>query len=163
MLKLEIFVDELLNQHWEYIYFFGDDPNAMCMGNMERSFLEVIHKHTPIQHKKTKSSKVPWITNKIKGVTNTRQTKRQTKKKSNTKLETDCSNYKIVKNQVNIELRNAKKNYYSYSKISDQKYNQRKHGSQLITCWATKQTFKSKRTQIRRKYFKQSKRHCRGL
>ena len=66
MLKLEIFVDELLNQHWEYIYFFGDDPNAMCMGNMETSFLEVIHKHTPIQHKKTKSSKVPWITNKIR-------------------------------------------------------------------------------------------------
>ena len=126
MLKLEIFVDELLNQHWEYIYFFGDDPNAMCMGNMERSFLEVIHKHTTIQHKKTKSSKVPWITNKIKGVTNTRQTKRQTKKKSNTKLETDCSNYKIVKNEVNIELRNAKKNYYSSSKISDQKYNPKK-------------------------------------
>jgi hypothetical protein len=23
------FVDELLNQHWEYIYFFGEEPNSM--------------------------------------------------------------------------------------------------------------------------------------
>ena len=31
------FVDELLNQHWEYIYFFGDDPNAIC-GKYGRNF-----------------------------------------------------------------------------------------------------------------------------
>ncbi len=52
------FVDELLNQHWEYIYFFGDDPNAMWEIWREL-FLEVLNKHAPIQHKKTKSSKVP--------------------------------------------------------------------------------------------------------
>ena len=23
------FLDELLTQHWEYVYFFGNDPNAM--------------------------------------------------------------------------------------------------------------------------------------
>jgi hypothetical protein len=23
------FVDELFNQHWEYIYFFGEEPNSM--------------------------------------------------------------------------------------------------------------------------------------
>ena len=30
------FVDELLNQHWEYIYFFGDDPK-LC-GKYGRNF-----------------------------------------------------------------------------------------------------------------------------
>ena len=42
-----------------------------------------------------------------------------------TKLETDWSNCKNVRNQVNIELRNAKKDYYS-SKIADQKHNPKK-------------------------------------
>ena len=80
LLKLEIrknFVDELLNQHWEYIYFFGDDPNAIWEIWREL-FLEVLNKHAPIQHKKTKSSKVPWITNKIKS----HKYERQIKKKS---------------------------------------------------------------------------------
>jgi hypothetical protein len=36
------------------------------------NFLEVLNKHAPIQHKKIKSGKVPWITNKIKGLINTR-------------------------------------------------------------------------------------------
>jgi hypothetical protein len=62
---------------------------------------------------------VPWITNKIKGLISTRD--KLKRKAINTKLETDWSNYKKVRNQVNIELRNAKKNYYS-SKIADQKH-----------------------------------------
>ena len=33
---------------------------------------KVLNKHAPIQHKKIKSGKVPWITNKIKGLINTR-------------------------------------------------------------------------------------------
>ena len=45
------FVDELLNQHWEYIYFFGNDPNAMWE-IWKELFLEVLNKHAPIQHKK---------------------------------------------------------------------------------------------------------------
>jgi hypothetical protein len=45
------FVDELINQHWEYIYFFGDDPNTMWE-ILKKLFLEVLNKHAPIQHKK---------------------------------------------------------------------------------------------------------------
>ena len=86
-------------------------------------FLEVLNKHAPIQHKKTKSSKVPWITNKIKGLISTRD--KLKRKAIITKLETDWSDYKKVRNQVNIELRNAKKNYYS-SKIANQKQNPKK-------------------------------------
>ena len=35
-------------------------------------FLEVLDKHAPLQHKKTRSSKVPWMTSDIKKLMNTR-------------------------------------------------------------------------------------------
>ena len=50
-------------------------------------FLEVLNKHAPIQHKKTKSSKVPWITNKIKGLISTRD--KLKRKAIINKIETD--------------------------------------------------------------------------
>ena len=55
----EKFVNELLNQQWENVYFFGDDPNATWR-IWKELFLEVLNKHAPLQHKKTKSSKVPY-------------------------------------------------------------------------------------------------------
>ena len=30
------FIEELLKQHWEYVYFFADDPNAMPVRNLEK-------------------------------------------------------------------------------------------------------------------------------
>ena len=116
------FVDELLNQHWEYIYFFGEEPNSMWE-IWKELFLEVLNKHAPLQHKRIRSSKVPWITNKIKGLINTRDNLKR--KAIITKLETDLLNYKRTRNQVNIALRNAKKNYYS-TKIAGQKFNPKK-------------------------------------
>ena len=102
--------------------FFGKNPNTI--GELWKElFVEVLNKHAPLQHKKTKSSKVAWITNNIKGLINTRD--KLKRKQIITKLETDWSNYKKVRNQVNIELRNAKKNYYS-SKLADQKCNPKK-------------------------------------
>ena len=85
------FVDELLNQHWECIYFFGEDPNTMW-DIWEELLLEVLNKHAPLQHKKIKSSKVPWVSTKIKGLINTRD--KLKRKAIITKLETDWSTYK---------------------------------------------------------------------
>jgi hypothetical protein len=48
------FIDELLNQHWDYVYFFGDDPNAMWE-IWKELFLEVLDKHAPLQQKKVRS------------------------------------------------------------------------------------------------------------
>ena len=61
------FVNELLNQHWDCIYFFGKDPNHMWE-LWKELFLEVLNKHAPLQHKKPKPSKVPWITTEIKSL-----------------------------------------------------------------------------------------------
>ena len=124
------FVDELLNQHWEYIYFFGEEPNSMWE-IWKEIFLEVLNKHAPLQHKIIRSSKVPWITNKIKGLINTRG--KLKRKAIITKLETDWLNYKRTRNQVNISLRNAKRIIIP-QKLLVKNLIQRKHGSQLITC-----------------------------
>ena len=99
------FVDELPNQHWEYIYFFGEEPNSM-VEIWKELFLEVLNKHAPLQHKRIRSSKVPCITNKIKGLINTKD--KLKRKAIITKLETDWLNYKRTRNQISIALRNAK-------------------------------------------------------
>ena len=64
-------IEELLKQHWEYVYFFADDPNAMWK-IWKNLFLEVLDKHAPLQQKKIRSKKVPWITSDIKKLMNTR-------------------------------------------------------------------------------------------
>ena len=82
--------------------------------------MEVLNKHAPIQNKKVRSKNVPWITRRIKElIISAEKLKR---KAIITNLETDWYNYKQIKNKVNTELRNAKKDYYS-SKIASKKQN----------------------------------------
>ena len=42
------FIEGLLSQHWEYLYFFADDPNTMWE-IWKQLFLEVLNKHAPLQ------------------------------------------------------------------------------------------------------------------
>ena len=100
------FIEELQKQHWEYVYFFADDPNAMWE-IWKNLFLEDLEKHAPLQQKKIRSKKVPWITSDIKKLMNTRD------------------KFKTARNKVNIELRSAKKDYNT-SKIAGQKINPKK-------------------------------------
>ena len=116
------FIEELLKQHWEYVYFFADDPNAMWE-IWKNVFLEVLDKHAPLQQKKIRSKKVPWITCDIKKLMNTRD--KFKRKAILTNRENDWLNFKTARNKVNIELRSAKKDYYS-SKIAGQKINPKK-------------------------------------
>ena len=44
------FIEGLLSQHWEYVYFFADDPNTMWE-IWKQLFLEVLNKHAPLQQK----------------------------------------------------------------------------------------------------------------
>ena len=84
----------------------------------KKLFLEVINKHAPLQHKKIRANRIPWLTSPIKELINTTD-----KLKSN--LECDWKNYKRIGNRVNIELKNAKKEYYS-SRIADEGGNPKK-------------------------------------
>ena len=99
--------------------FFGNNPNAMWE-IWKDLFLEVLDKHAPLQRKKIRSHKIPWITSQIKSLINTRDKLKI--KATISKSETDWVNYKAARNQVNIKLRNAKQNYYS-TKIAGQKCN----------------------------------------
>ena len=113
------FVEDLKQQPWENVYFFADTPNAKWE-IWKILFLEVSDKHAPLQHKKIRASQVPWITSFIKELINTRD--KLKRKAIITNLENDWLNYTRTRNRVNIELRNAKKDYYS-TKIADDKSN----------------------------------------
>ena len=66
-------------------------------------FLEVLDNHAPLQHKKIRTKKVPWITSAIKQLIITRD--RLKRKAIITNLEIDWLNYKTTRNKVNIQLR----------------------------------------------------------
>ena len=99
-----------MQQHWEYIYYCAEDPNAMWE-IWKSIFLEVLDKHVPLQPKKHRSKKVPWITSSIKELIN--KSYKLERKAVFTNLEQDWLNYKTGRNEVNTKLRNAKRNYYS--------------------------------------------------
>ena len=46
------FLNDLLSQHWEYVYFIGSDPNDMWE-IWKELFLEVLDKHAPLQKKRS--------------------------------------------------------------------------------------------------------------
>ena len=85
-------------------------------------FLEVSDTHTPLQHRKVKSYKVPcsWLTSNIKELINTRD--KLKRKAIITKSETDWKNYKLARNRTNIEIRKVKSECYCW-RIADQNSN----------------------------------------
>ena len=113
------FLNDLSNQCWEYVYFFPENPDEMWQ-IWKYLFLEVLNKHAPLQNKKIRSERIPWITSEIKKLMSTRDCLKR--KAINTKLETDWSNYKSLRNKVNIRLRKAKKDYFS-NQIASHKCN----------------------------------------
>ena len=99
----EKFLHDLGTQSWEHVYFFADNPSTIWE---IWNFLQVLDKHAPLQSKKIKSKRSPWISRKA----------------IITKLETDWENYKKARNETNTLLRQAKRDYYS-KKISTEKQN----------------------------------------
>ena len=83
-------------------------------------FLQILDKHVPLQRKKVRAKRTPWITNNIKMMINTRD--KLKRKAIITKLETDWKNYKRIRNETNKQLRQAKKDYYS-NKITSERQN----------------------------------------
>ena len=104
---------------------------------------------------------MPGITNNVKCLITTRN--KLKRKAITTKTETDWSNYKKIRNQVNVDLRNAKKNYYS-SKTADQKHNAKK-AWKSINGLLGKQKRQSKVNEIKlgENILNNPQRHCRGL
>ena len=51
---------------------FAEAPNAMWE-IWKMLFLHVLDKHAPLQHKRIRTRRVPWITSSIKELINTRE------------------------------------------------------------------------------------------
>ena len=98
-------------------YLNTDNPDTMW-DIWKQLFLQFLDKHAPIQNKKIKPKKNPWITSHIKKLIVARDNLKR--KAIITKLETDWNNYKKARNGTNILLRQTKKEYYS-SKIATEK------------------------------------------
>ena len=108
------FLYDLSHQPWEHVYFHADDPNSMWK-IWKKEFIKVLDKHAPIEMKKIKSKKVPWITSHQKEPMISRD--KLKRKAIITKLKVDWYNYKKVRNETDSQLRQAKKDYYC-NKIS---------------------------------------------
>ena len=65
------FLEDLMNQPWEQIYFFAENPDSMWQ-IWKQLFLEILDTHAPIRHKNIKPCKVPWLTSNIKKLVITR-------------------------------------------------------------------------------------------
>ena len=52
------FIEDLMQQHWENVYFFAEDPNTKWE-IWKKLFLEVLNRHAPLQHKKIRAKKYP--------------------------------------------------------------------------------------------------------
>ena len=83
-------------------------------------FLQILDKHAPLQSKKIKSKRSPWITSHIKHLIITRDNLKR--KAIMTKLDTDWEMYKKARNETNTKLKQAKRDYFS-TKISANKQN----------------------------------------
>ena len=82
------------------------------MGNLEKRFLEVLNRHAPLQRKKIRAKRIPWLTSPIKELINTRD--KLKRKAIITNLEYDWENYKRIRNRVNIELKKRQKRVLSH-------------------------------------------------
>ena len=98
---------------------------------------DILNVHAPLQYKKTKLSKLPSLTKKLKeSILNGDSLKR---KAVITKSETNLSNYKCARNKVNVEIREAKSNYYRRS-VADQKLSSKIFREKKRISWKKQRT-----------------------
>ena len=73
-------------------------------------FTDTLNRHAPIQHKRTRRNSFPWITPRIKALMRNRDyhKKRAIKYASQTHWES----FKKLRNEVNIQMRNAKSIFF---------------------------------------------------
>ena len=93
---------------WNAIQQFNN-PNT-CW-NVWKSFItETLNRHAPIRYQRTRRNSVPWITPRIKDLMRNRDyhKKRAIKHASQTHWES----FKKLRNEVNIQMRNAKSKFF---------------------------------------------------
>ena len=110
----ELFVEDLSRIPWNAIQQFNN-PNT-CWNVWKSFFTDTLNRHAPILLKRTRRNSVPWITPRIKALMRNRDyhKKRAIKYASQTHWES----FKKLRNEVNIQMRNAKSIFF-HDKIND--------------------------------------------
>ena len=101
---------EVLVKPWDDNKEFYD-PNNMCMWRKWKNlFLTVCERHAPMKTKRTRNSKAAWITTILKKRMNYRD--RLKRKAIKTNDPSIWNQFRMVRNQVNQEIKIAKQAYY---------------------------------------------------
>jgi hypothetical protein len=110
----DCFLGDLAKMPWHVIYQ-DNNPNE-CWRVWKSFFNEVLNIHAPIQHKRIKGNSIPWITPEIKYMMRNRDYHKKHAIKHAS--ESHWKSYQVLRNKVNVAMRNAKSKYF-HDKIFD--------------------------------------------
>ena len=102
----DLFTEELSYTHWDSYLQDSNDPNELW-AIWKTKFMEIIDRNAPLRRQKIKSKPVPWL--------NRDYLKRKVVRTGSSAY---WENLKIARNNVNKEIRNAKREYFK-SSLSD--------------------------------------------
>ena len=108
------FLLDLAKMPWHVINQYSN-PNE-CWRVWKSFFNDTLDMHAPIRHKRVKGNSVPWITPEIKCMMRNRHYHKKYAIKHDSHLH--WKKFQLLRNKVNIEIRNAKSNYF-HDKITD--------------------------------------------
>ena len=112
----EKFCDDLKNMPWDNLKI-ATDIDTVCTA-FNHNVSSVINKHAPLQKKRVKGKKVAWITKELlDGIKERDYLKKVASRTSN---QTDWSNYKCKRNEINNLKNRLKQNHYK-GKINEHK------------------------------------------
>ena len=108
------FLWDLAKMPWHDINQYSN-PNE-CWRVWKSFFNDTLNMHAPIQHKRVNGNSVPWITPEIKCMMRNRDYHKKYAIKHDSRLHWE--KFQLLRNKVNIEIRNAKSKYF-HDKITD--------------------------------------------
>ena len=104
----EDFISDLQNIPWREIESL-EDPN-IAWKKWESNFNEVLNRHAPFTHKRTRSFSLPWLNSSIKKNMYVRDYHKKQFVKHRSQYHWKL--YQTARNKVNIEMRKSKSRYY---------------------------------------------------
>ena len=98
-----------MNTDWTRI--LGLKDIHQCSREWERKFVDLLNKHAPFKHRNVRNTYAPYIDNELRQ----KMFRRDLFKKKHSKYKdpNDWTQYKRIKNEINVELKNKRKLYFS--------------------------------------------------
>ena len=106
------FREDLMNTDWTRI--LGLKDIHQCSREWERKFVDHLNKHAPFKHRNVRNTYAPYICS-FNNELRQKLFRRDLFKKKHSKYKGphDWTQYKRIKNEINVELKNKRKLYFS--------------------------------------------------